>query len=208
MEKVKVCTEFSTKKYSDTEISVTATNILDNMTDNPNFTTPIPPIADVRATVSSYVVSLAKAEKGSQDDRVIKNSWRAKLEDQLKDLSLYVQLTSKGDAVIISSSGFDTNKKPGTVGPLYKPENVSVKMGDNKGSVWFACDAIDRASFYEFEYAEVTADGILNWIHKTSTKHKILIDGLTSGKQYVFRVAGAGSDPSRVWSDEITTFVI
>jgi hypothetical protein len=208
MEKVKVCTDFSSKKYSDTEISVTATNILDNMTDNLNFTTPTPPIADVRATVSSYLVSLAKAEKGSPDDRVIKSSWRAKLEEQLKDLSLYVQLTSKGDAVIISSSGFDTNKKHGTIGPLYKPENVSVKMGDNKGSVWFACDAIDRSSFYEFEYAEVTADGILNWIHKTSTKHKILIEGLTSGKQYVFRVAGAGSDPSRVWSDEITTFVI
>ena len=208
MEKVKVSSDFSYKNFTDTEVSVKGTNILDKMTDNPNFTTPIPALTDIRATISSYTASLAKAEKGSQDDRVIKNSWRAKLEDQLKDLSLYVQLTSKGDAVIISSSGFDINRKPGTVGSLYKPENVSVKMGDNKATVWFSCDAIDRAAFYEFEYAEVTADGILNWIHKTSTKHKILIDGLTSGKQYTFRVAGAGSDPSRVWSDQITTFVI
>jgi len=60
---------------------------------------------------------------------------------------------------------------------------------------------------YSFEYAEAP-DGTLNWIHKTSTRHKILIEGLTSGKQYVFRIAGAVSYPSRVWSDQILTFVI
>jgi hypothetical protein len=57
-------------------------------------------------------------------------------------------------------------------------------------------------------YAEVIPDGVLNRVHKTSTKRKLLIEGLSSGKQYVFRVAGAASDPSRIWSDKITTFVI
>ncbi len=205
---VKVSTDFSQKNYTDTELGVTATNITDNMTENPNFKDPIPSLDEVKATIVSYLASLAKAEKGSQDDRVIKNSWRAKLESQLKDLALYVQLTSKGDAVIISSSGFYVNKKPSAVGPLAKPENVIIKMGDNKGSVQASCDAISSASFYEYEYAEVSPEGIFNWVHKTCTKHKLLIDGLTSGKQYVFRIAGAGSDPSRVWSDQITTFVI
>ncbi|HJV78464.1 MAG TPA: hypothetical protein VJ602_08780, partial [Paludibacter sp.] len=79
---------------------------------------------------------------------------------------------------------------------------------NNIGTVWVSCEVITSASFYEFEYAEVTADGTLNWIHKTSTKHKILIEGLTSGKQYTFRIAGAASDPSRIWSDQISTFVI
>jgi hypothetical protein len=205
---VKVSTDFSLKNYSDTELSVAATTITDNMTGNSAFETPIPPLAEVKATIVSYLASLAKAEKGSQDDRVIKNSWRAKLESQLKDLALYVQLTSKGDAVIISSSGFYVNKKPSAVGPLAKPENVIIKMGANMGSVQVSCDAISSASFYEYEYAEVIQGGILNWVHKTCTKHKMLIEGLTSGKQYTFRIAGAGSDPSRVWSDQITTYVI
>lgn len=208
MAKEKVSTDFSSKNYTDTELSVTATNIMDCMTGNPNFETPIPPLADVKATIVSYNASLAKAEKGSQDDRLVKNSWRTKLESQLQDLGLYVQLTSKGDSLIISSSGFYVNKKPSAVGPLAKPENVIIKMGNNPGSVWISCDAIVSAVFYEFDYAEVTPDGILNWIHKTCTKHKLLIEGLTSGKQYTFRVAGAGSDPSRIWSDKITTYVI
>jgi len=205
---VKVTTDFSYKNYTDTELSVQGTNVTDKMTDNANFPNPTTPLQDVKDTITSYNASLVKAEKGSADDRIIKNSWRAKLESQMKELSLYVQIASKGDGVIISSSGLDVNKKPGAVGQLAKPENVTIKVGNNKGTAWVSCDAIPSASFYEFEYAEVIADGTLNWIHKTSTKHKILIEGLTSGKQYAFRIAGAASDPSRVWSDQISTFVI
>lgn len=205
---VKVTTDFSSRNYTDTELSVKCTNVMDKMMGNLNFPNPTPTIQEIRETNTSYMAALANAEKGSADDRIIKNSWRAKLESQMKELSLYVQLTSKGDAVIVSSSGLDVNKKPVAVGALPKPENVTVKMGNNMGSVWVSCDAIPSASFYEFDYAEITADGVLNWIHKTSTKHKILIEGLTSGKQYVFRVAGAASDPSRVWSDRISSFVI
>jgi hypothetical protein len=205
---VKVTTDFSYKNYSDLELNVKSSNVVDNLTANVYFPNPMPTLQEIRETITSYDASLRKAEDGTAEDRVIKNSWRTKLEGQMKDLSMYVQIASKGDDVIVSSSGLDVNRKPGAVGELPKPVNVSVKMGNNRGSVWVSCNAIPSASFYEFDYAEVTADGVLNWIHKTSTKHKILIEGLTSGKQYVFRVAGAASDPSRVWSDQISSFVI
>jgi len=70
------------------------------------------------------------------------------------------------------------------------------------------CNVIPSASFYEIEYSEVTADGVRKWIKVTSTKRKLEIAGLISGKQYVFRMAGAGSNPARMRSDEIITFVI
>jgi len=208
MDTLKVIICFTSRNYTDLELNNTACKIIDNMTDNEYFKTPTPTLVEVRAIQVSYAASLIKAEKGSPEDTVIKNSWREKLEDALKDLGLYVQLTSKGDSVMISSSGFDVNRKQSTVGPLLKPINVIVKMGPNAGSVYFSCDAIDGARFYLVEYAEVTADGVLNWITLTATKRKVLIEGLKSGKQYVFRIAGAGSDSSRVWSDKITTFVI
>jgi hypothetical protein len=204
----KVSTDFSSKSYTDTELGVTAISITDSMTGNRYFESPIPALEVIKATTTSYNAALAKAEKGSPDDRLVKNTLRTKLEGELKELGLYVQLTSKGDSLVISSSGFYVNKKPSVVGPLAKPENVMVKMGDNPGSVLVSCDSITSVVFYEFDYAEVTPDGVLNWIHKTSTKRKLLIEGLISGKQYVFRVAGAGSDPSRIWSDKITTFVV
>ena len=204
----KVRIDFSSKNYSDSELSVHSTNVLDKIEGNAYFANPTPSIQEIRETIASYNASLVKAEKGSADDRIIKNNWRAKLESQMRELSLYVQIISKGDNVIISSSGLSVNKKPGAVGPLPKPDKVMIKMGENAGSVWISCSAIPAASFYEFKYAEITADGTLNWVHKTSTKHKVLIEGLTSGKQYAFRIAAAASDPSRVWSDQIIKFVI
>jgi hypothetical protein len=57
------------------------------------------------------------------------------------------------------------------------------------------------ADFYEFEYTEMPLTPTPNWIQKTCTKRRLLLEGLISGKQYAFRVAGAGSDPSRIYSE-------
>src|ERR1035437_1783849 len=133
---VKVTTDFSYKNYSDLELSVKSSNVVGNMTGNTYFPNPMPPLIEITETITSYDAALIKAENGTAEDRVIKNSWRAKLEGQMKDLSMYVQIASKGDDVIVSSSGLDVNRKPGAIGPLQKPVNVSVKMGNNMGSVW------------------------------------------------------------------------
>lgn len=119
-----------------------------------------------------------------------------------------MQQVSEGDEAIILSSGFDVNKKPGVIGPLPKASGLSIKAGDNKGPVLLNCKVVAHADFYEFEYTSAPSNAASIWLKQTSTKHRMLIDGLTSGKQYVFRVAGAGSDPSRNWSDEISSFVL
>jgi hypothetical protein len=106
------------------------------------------------------------------------------------------------------SSGFDVNKKPAAVGPLPKATGLSIKAGDNKGTIILNCNIVPNAHFYEYEFTGAPYNDESVWLKQTSTKHKILIEGLTSGKQYVFRVAGAGSDPSRNWSDEIYSFVL
>ena len=42
----------------------------------------------------------------------------------------------------------------------------------------------------------------------STTKHKIVVDGLIRGQAYSIQVAGAGSDPGRVWSDAIISYVM
>lgn len=65
-----------------------------------------------------------------------------------------------------------------------------------------------HATFKEFEYREVASENGNGWIKSTSTKRKLLVQGLTSGKEYAFGVAGGGAEPSRLWSNEITSFVL
>lgn len=204
----KVSQDFSTSKYADPELVTKTGHIVEKMTGNTYFTTPDPELGDITTTNNAFIAALARMQNGSKEDTVIKNNCRAALETMLKSEADYVQRISHGDEAIILSSGFDVNKKPGMVGQLSKPANVAIKPGGNRGTLLVSCDVVPNASFYEFSYTEapVTADSL--WIQKTSTKHKVQLEGLSSGKQYTFRVAGAGSDPSRVWSDEVSSYVL
>lgn len=204
----KVIRDFSSSRYSDSELGVKANHVVSQMTNNPHFPQPNPPLADISAANTNYLAALDKVENGTREDTVVKNNLRKVLELVLKSETDYVQQVSLGDEAIILSSGFDVNKKPTVVGPLDKPTNFNITVGVNKGSVVASCDVVPHASFYEFELTEMPVTSNSVWLKKTSTKHKLLIDGLTSGKQYMFRVAGAGSDPSRNYSDEISSFVL
>lgn len=208
MEIYKVNRDFSSGRYSDSELSIKASNVVEQMTENPHFPTPNPSLETITEVQGAYTDALKKAETGGKKETAFKNECRENLEMVLKLETDYVQQASEGNETIILSSGFDVNRKPSMVGPLAKATGLTIKTGENKGSIQISCNIVEHASFYEFEYTDVPATPASIWLKKTSTKHKLLIDGLTSGKQYVFRVAGAGSDPSRNWSDEISSFVL
>jgi len=208
VETYSVSKNFSTGKYSDEALEIKAQLIHDSMTGNTHFPTPDPPLADLLAAITNFQAAVLKAKNGSKEDTADKNAKRQTLVDLLHKLSYYVQLTSNGGETIILSSGFDVNKQPGTVGVLPKPENFKVSVGANKGSIDLSCDPVAHARFYEFQYTEAPASVNSVWVLKTATKHKLLIEGLASGHQYTFKVAAAGSDPNRIWSDEISSYVI
>ena len=208
MSDAKVLINFSSSVYTDLEVGNKSDDIIEMMTSNPNFQIPLPELDAVRVANTTYQTSLINLKNGTKEDTAIKNQNRRVLEKALKNLGLYVQIKSNGDEAIILSSGFDVAGKRVPVGKLPKPEGFGVKVGVAKGTVVVYCIAITYANFYEVEYAEVQADGTRNWIKLTTTKHKLEITGLASGKQYVFRMAGGGTNPARMWSDEIATYVI
>lgn len=204
----KVSKDFSTSKYGDGPLNKKAVSIEDKMKGNPNFVTPDPPLKDLTDANAKYYVALGKVESGTKEDTAVKNDLRFALVFILKQMADYVQASSNGVESVILSSGYDVNKKPGTIGELDKPQNLVVTAGKNKGAVDISCNVIDNIYMYEFYYTDAPVIPISVWIMKTSTKSKMKIDGLISGKQYSFRVAGAGTDPSRNYSEIATTYVL
>jgi len=203
-----VSKDFSSGKYTDTALSVKAGNIINNMTSNTPFDSSKSLLQIVATKNTDYLAALNKRDNGGRVGTATKQKLRSDLESLLKQLASQVQSTAAGNEAMILSSGFEINKRPSTIGLLAKPTGVSLKMGDNKGSVYLGCAAITSASFYEYQYTEAPVTDSSLWIQKNSTKSKVLIDSLTSGKQYVFRVAAAGSTDSRIWSDEIISYVL
>jgi hypothetical protein len=203
-----VSKNFSTGKYSDEALLTKSQVIHDDLNGNAHYPTPDPTLADLQTAITDFQLTIVKAKNGTKEDTADKNAKRLILVDLLHRLSYYVQVTSNGDETIILSSGFDTNKQSGTVGVLPKPDNFKVIAGGNRGSIELSCDAVDHANFYEYMYTKAPVSATSVWTTRTATKRRLLIDGLTSGQQYIFKMAAGGTDPNRTWSDEIASYIL
>jgi len=208
MNKAIVSKTFSPKKYRDMKLFSKAGSILEQMSNNAYFPNIEAQLAELGEKIESYKAALSESRLGGRLTTVLKRNSRRDLEVCLQELATYVELMSKGDAAVIASAGFDMHKKAARVGQLDKVQNVRIEVGSMRGSALVTCDGVDRALFYVFEYCEApfTADSV--WIQVTGSKRKILIEGLTSGKEYCFRVAAARTHPSRIWSEVVKSYVI
>jgi hypothetical protein len=204
----RVIVDFSTTKYTDARLSTKANHIIDKMYGKPHFADLQPLLITLREATTTYIAALAKTQSGSKEATAHKIQAREALIVLLKQIAARVQSISDGDRNIILSTGYDVNKKWSKVGPLSKPTNFKLKQGSNKGSIDLVCDPIAGASIYEVEYTEGIPTPNSRWMKQSSTRRKIAIDGLTSGKQYTFRMAGGGSHPSRIWSEVISSYVL
>ena len=204
----KIIVDFSTTKYTDARLYTRANHIIDKMDGNPHFADVQPLLAVLREATTTYTAALAKTQSGSKEATALKIKAREALIVLLKQIAARVQTISDGDRNIILSTGYDVNKKWSKVGSLSKPTNFKLKQGSNKGSIYLVCDPIAGAGFYQFEYTEGIPTPNSLWHTEDSTKRKITIAGLSSGKQYTFRMAGGGSHLSRIWSEVISSYVL
>lgn len=199
----------SFSRLTDTALETKATHIVQSLTGNETFPAPNPALATITSAIDNYSNALAKAGRGASKQNVlIKNQFRADLETLLGQLADYVDATAEGSEIALAGSGFDLPKKPAPVGPLPKPQNLKLAPGVNKGCLQVSVNAVPNARFYEFMVAESGLNGSTQWDTYTGSKKQLLISNLVSGKEYRVKVAAAGSDPARVWSDEATSFVL
>ena len=208
MIKATVSKTFSPKKYKDVEMKSKAEHVLEEMANNPNFPNPTPSLETLKLHADNYLASLIKSQKGSVYDTAVKKVNRKILETTLNELAEYVQLTCKGNEIMILSSGFDVNRKPTLVGQLDKVSRLRILPGYNTGSVTLNCDVVPHARMYVFEYCLTPVNAESRWVRVLSSKRKVYIEGLERGKEYAFRAAAAGTHPSLLWSDEVKSYVI
>jgi hypothetical protein len=195
-------------RYADSDLSVKADYILVSMTGNANFANPEPPLAAVQTALDAYNAALTASKTRNAEQVAIKNEKRAVLEGLLTKLALWVQLHSDGSEAVLLSSGFDLAKKRVPVGILAKPQNFVAKAAVGKGSVRLSLERIHGADSYVFEYAKAPVLEDTQWQTVSKTRASALITNLSSGHSYVFRAVAIGANPVRVYSDEVSTYVL
>jgi hypothetical protein len=194
------------KNLKDSELDDKADEVIDALSNSPgstNFPTPQPPLADVTAALTAYQAALTAAANGGSTLVTVKNLRRKDLEKILNKLAKYCELGADDDVEKMLSTGFDVSKERSPKGPLDKP--VAKVKADLPETVKLSCSAIDGATTYQWEWQE---DGTTEWNKKVTTASRTTIEGLNSGKKYHFRVVAIGADPSRVYSDIVSTYIL
>lgn len=164
------------------------------MTDNPNFPTPTPPLADLTAVadrldsaVQAYDFTRSRIDKQERDAAF------AALKDLRQDLGAYVQSISNGELAVITSAGFTTRAQAHPVGQLPAPQNVRTLVRPYPGSLELRFGGVKHRIMYRTWIC--TGDPLVesNWeVHSLTGKVRVVVDGLESGKNYFFRVEALG----------------
>jgi hypothetical protein len=201
MSKVSLLKSFS--RLNDAELEVKSHTISAKMTNNANFPSPIPSIAELDAGTLAFQIALTNSNGGGKDKTIIKKLKRDTLEEILFELGVFVEQNCNNDEVIALSSGFDLAKKKEKHGALPAPTGLTLSDGPTKGSILAECDSVAHANGYIFKYTPDPLTPNSVWQTKTVTKTKVVISGLESGKRYWFSVAALSTEDEQVFSSSL-----
>ena len=188
--------------WSDKKLVTGTVKIQTAFTDNADFPTTTPSLADYSAMVGAFISQLGKA--GTRDVNAVaaKNARRKELIDATITLGTSVSLTANGDLEMLLSTAFPLRKQSQPV-VLAKPSNFRCTNGINPGELDLKVDTMDGVVSFNFTYTVYPPTDTSAWTTVTSSKSSCTITGLESGKKYWFRVAAIGSKGQLVWGETL-----
>jgi hypothetical protein len=185
----------------------TGRQIIAAMTNNPNFATPHPPLADIAASLSTLDEAYKAHQIAKADARTkanVADDAEIQLDRHLRKLAAYVESIADTDETIIASAGMQTKASRTTPSVLLAPEALSANAGDHEGEINLTWRKVDNAKSYIIQSSLDPPTGE-SWSHaEAATVANKTIQNLTSGKKYWFRVAAIGSLGQSGWSEPAT----
>jgi hypothetical protein len=205
MENSKIITDFT--RLSDPALEVKAQAIVAAMTDNPNYSKPVPELTVVNTAITTYTTALSAAMTRDKTSVATKNDARFALISILLDLGSYVTFTAQGDKTKLVSSGYTLAKDRLPAPDITKPEGIDAANGVNTGEVFVSVIAVPNAKSYVHQFTSDPVTAASNWTRTTTTKCKHTFDGLPSGSKLWFRIAAVGSKGQIAYSDVLPKIV-
>lgn len=171
-----------------------ATTIVEQMTGNPNFTTPIPALADVTAKTTALSTTQSASDAirtASVAQTALLNQTEDELDAMITKLGSYVTDTSAGDEQKIFSSGFDVADTSGPVEELYPPEDFYATSGDEEGEANLMWNKLKNVGKHSYNaYGRKYESGEDYALMAGTDQTKVDIKGLDPGVKYEFYVLG------------------
>jgi hypothetical protein len=183
---------------------VFARAIVEAMTKNPWFTTPVPPLSKLQAAIDQLDKANTAALSRTTGLAGAKNEARKKLVDLLHLVKAYVQSVADENpdeaASIITSAALHVVGKS-----LVVKLTLAVRKGRVSGSVELVAKAVAKLATYDWQVSE---DGGKTWIDLPRTlQAKTTRSGLVTGRTYWFRTRALTRRWATNWSDPVAYVV-
>jgi hypothetical protein len=192
-------------------------HILSSLTNNPNFPEPwpepVPSLARLNEAYSIYVAAYHASLTHDTLKTKQRVAARQTLTDMLKHVASYLEVIAHLDTDKLFTTGFDLRKDivRGIYGGILPaPSGFKITHGQKSGSLILHVARLAGAKSYDVDMAQGDPTIEANWHHATNsaTGTHILLEGLTPGQTYWFRIRGIGSGGEGVWTDPLSVIVL
>jgi hypothetical protein len=197
----------SFERLPDANLQVTASSIVDAITNNPAFPNPMPDLPTVTAALDGFATALTKAQDGAHSDIATKNQKRTELINVLHRLGDYVVFAAGGDEVKAASSGFSFAKERANHATLEKPESLVLSDGDNPGELHLSFRRVKDASSYVYQITPDPLTETSDWQSHNGTVAQANFSKLERGKRYWCRVGAIGINEQTIYSEAVCRIV-
>lgn len=198
--------KFHFSRYTDSDLETKAGAILQSMTGNPHFPSPIPTLAELQTALSNYSAALVNAADLGRLNVATKNECRQVLELLLGQLALYVMYIANGNAVILTSSGYSLAKEPEPV-PLENPGSITLSNGITSGQLVASVKAVTGAKSYLHQITPDPVSPTSQWVSSASSSRKKVYNNLQPGQKYWVRIVAVGTEEQLAYSPESSMYV-
>ncbi|MBK8659196.1 MAG: fibronectin type III domain-containing protein, partial [Bacteroidetes bacterium] len=161
------------------------------LTGNANFTTPEPTLPVLQAAADELEQAIDDVNSGNKAKIPHRNAVVAQVEEYIRTLSYYVQLTSNGDAEKIQSAGFELRKEPSAPQLPVQVANLRAEALGN-GKIKLRWKAVSNADIYVVQASK----DIYNFkeaIMDKTTRSSFVFENLEPGTMYYMKVFAINS---------------
>ena len=182
-------------------------HIVTSMTDNKNFLSPTPALAEVSAALDALETSAAQVQLARSEvttRTVAQDNAESRLDQTLTQLAAYVESVAGKDDTLITSAGMETKAAASAPTLPSVPQAVSAAAGDHDGELVLWWRPVPNAKSYIIESSTDPAT-VTSWEHVgIATSASKTITSLKSGTRFWFRVAAVGAGGQSGWSEHAT----
>ena len=193
---------------TDYELSTLAGRVLVAITGNPNFTDPVPALADFEPLVNDYRAKHEIASRrGSALEISEKNESRRLLLEALKQLAFYANTVADGSQPVLVSSGLILASQPSEVFVPDIPRLLRLRDGRISGQMRLDFEPVKDAWEYLYTVSgTVDEQGGIVWPEPQLTTRSNLnfIDPVEPGTTYYARVRARNSKGLGDWSETVS----